>query len=96
MNSFDANAFLKSLFSEKPPAQPKKYAKGWNEERVERTRQVCLRNKPWEHSTGPTTAEGKEKTKFNSLKHGRYSKTMQEVDRVVATVKRKNLTDLDK
>ena len=41
---------------------------------VESYRQACLRNKPWLHSTGPRTPEGKRRVSQNARKHGRYSR----------------------
>lgn len=46
----------------------------WTEK--DRKRQACIarRNKPWKHSTGPKTAAGKERAKYNSFMHGHYSR----------------------
>ena len=41
---------------------------------VESYRQACLRTKPWLHSTGPRTPEGKRRSSQNARKHGRYSR----------------------
>lgn len=35
-----------------------------------RLRAAARRNRPWEHSTGPKTPEGKAKSAQNSRKHG--------------------------
>lgn len=33
-------------------------------------REAALRNRPWDHSTGPRTTEGKNRSSRNALKHG--------------------------
>ena len=45
----------------------------WTEK--EKKRQACVlrRHKPWKKSTGPRTAQGKEKSKYNATKHGSRS-----------------------
>lgn len=42
-------------------------------EALQRLRVAALRNRPWEHATGPRTAEGKRRASMNSLKTGRYT-----------------------
>jgi hypothetical protein len=39
----------------------------------ERAREVCLKHRIWERSTGPRTAAGKLRTSMNAVKHGLYS-----------------------
>lgn len=51
----------------------------WAEEERKRQAEICRRNKPWEKSTGPRTAEGKRKTRLNAYKHGNYSATVNAV-----------------
>lgn len=48
--------------------------KGWTEERRQKARERILKNKPWEKSTGPRTAEGKRKSSLNAVKHGGRSR----------------------
>ena len=47
--------------------------KGWTEERRRKQAEIIRRTRPWEKSTGPRTAEGKEKTRMNALKTGSRS-----------------------
>jgi hypothetical protein len=37
-------------------------------------RAAIFKTKPWEHSTGPRTVEGKLATRQNAIKHGYYSR----------------------
>lgn len=37
----------------------------------DRLRAAAIRNRPWEHSTGPRTTGGKARSRMNALKHGR-------------------------
>lgn len=48
--------------------------KGWTEERRQKARERILKNKPWEKSTGPRTADGKRKSSLNAVKHGGRSR----------------------
>jgi hypothetical protein len=50
-----------------------------------RARQAALTGaqKPWQHSTGPRTKRGKEKSKCNALKHGTRSEEWREFLRVL-------------
>jgi hypothetical protein len=45
----------------------------WTEK--ERKKQACVarRSKPWKNSTGPKTAQGKEKSKMNAFQTGHYA-----------------------
>ncbi len=36
-------------------------------------REVALRNRPWEKSTGPRTAKGKRRSAMNALKTGKHT-----------------------
>ena len=45
----------------------------WTEKDKKRQTCVMRRHKPWRKSTGPRTQEGKEKSKYNAVKHGRCS-----------------------
>lgn len=47
----------------------------WTEERRQRQREVILRNKPWEKSTGPKTQSGKKRSRMNAFKHGEYGRS---------------------
>lgn len=48
----------------------------WSLEARERQRQQIQKWKPWEHSTGAKTPEGKERSKKNAFKHGLRSQEM--------------------
>ena len=45
----------------------------------ERLRQTALKNKPWLHSTGPRTPEGKKKAAANGRKTQRGTKSLREI-----------------
>lgn len=47
----------------------------WTEERRARQREMMLRNKPWEKSTGPKTPGGKARSAKNSFKNGNYAQS---------------------
>lgn len=78
----DVHEFLKYYFSQKKP-QPRIYPPGWTPERIEAARQQCLANKPWLKSTGPRTPEGKLASSMNSFRHGRRSKVMIDINKLV-------------
>lgn len=46
---------------------------GWTPERRRRQAELIQNWRPWEHSTGPQSEEGKEISKDNARKHGGYS-----------------------
>lgn len=87
--AFDAEQ--KNLRKKRLPPPPKKYkrtkgnghshykTKGWSDERRQKQRQRLMESRPWEKSTGPRTAEGREKSKINRLKHGRRSAAMKDL-----------------
>jgi hypothetical protein len=62
---------------------PKKYKRNLSPEYIEDCRRRCLANKPWEKSTGP---RDKSKCGKNNIRHGRRSKAMQEVNKVITQV----------
>ncbi|MBN3993869.1 MAG: hypothetical protein HWQ36_26145 [Nostoc sp. NMS2] len=68
----------------------KKYRRNLSPEFIEAARQRILASKPWEKSTGPRTLEGKAKSSQNNFKHGRRSRTMMEVNRIIADVVKSN------
>ena len=47
---------------------------GWTPERRKRQAELIQKWRPWEHSTGAKTPEGKKKSAQNSTKHGKRSK----------------------
>jgi len=53
----------------------------WTLEARERQRLLIQTWKPWHHSTGPKTQDGKEESKMNALKHGLRSQEMIELKR---------------
>lgn len=48
------------------------------EEGRARLREAARRNRPWEHTTGPRTAEGLARSSKNALKHGRDTNEARE------------------
>jgi hypothetical protein len=80
----DIEKFLTEFNIKKYPI--KKYRRNLSPEFIEAARQRILASKPWEKSTGPRTEEGKAKSSQNNFKHGRRSRTMIEVSRVIAEV----------
>ena len=56
----------------------------WTEEARQKQREIIMKSKPWEKSTGPKTPEGKEKSACNGFKHGFRSKEMRELKRLMA------------
>lgn len=48
----------------------------WTEERRRRQAERCRAQRPWEQSTGPKSAEGKQRSSLNALKHGRHSRIL--------------------
>ena len=54
-----------------------KETKGWTAERRQAQRELMLKLKPWEKSTGPKTTRGKRRCAQNARKTGFYSKEMK-------------------
>ncbi len=50
----------------------RRMANGWTQERRARQAQAIRRWRPWEHSTGPRTVEGKARTARNAYKGGHW------------------------
>lgn len=70
------------------PPNPKRVAAGRRNRKMrgpltpegrERLRQAALRNKPWLHSTGPTTPEGKARSAANGRKRQVGEKSIREI-----------------
>lgn len=55
---------------------------GWTQERRERQAEAIRRWRPWERSTGPTSAEGKSRVARNAWKGGHRAK-LRELIRMV-------------
>jgi hypothetical protein len=82
--TLDSDKFMELFKAKKYP--PKQYKrKNLSPEFIEAARQRCLAHKPWEHSTGP---RDKSKCGKNNIRHGRRSKAMQEVNKVITQVVR--------
>lgn len=75
---------LPKIIVKKAAPKPKKYT----EERRQGDRERIYKIKPWEKSTGAKTPEGKKKVSMNAYKHGKYSKAMKQVSRVVEEIKK--------
>lgn len=64
--------------SESPALSPRQLAgklarqrwKGFTPEGLERLHDSAKKNRPWEHSTGPKSADGKRRSALNSTRHG--------------------------
>ena len=52
---------------------------GWTEERRKKRSKLTRLLKPWMHSTGPKTVEGKAISSQNARKHGLRSRQMIEI-----------------
>lgn len=64
---------------------------GWTPERRKRQSELIKAWKPWKHSTGAKTTEGKLKSSQNALKHGAYSIAQkEEIKRVKQALKTLN------
>ena len=46
---------------------------GWTLERRQRQAELIQRWQPWKQSTGAKTAEGRDVSRMNALKHGSYA-----------------------
>lgn len=57
----------------------------WTQEERLRQSELIQRWKPWEQSSGPKTAEGKERVSFNAQTHGAYSRETK--DRIQGVLK---------
>ena len=55
---------------------------------LEALRLTALRSRPWERSTGPRTAEGKARSRWNAWKHGYWSREEVEARRAVSRLLR--------
>lgn len=56
---------------------------GWSPERRSAHTEAMRRWKPWEKSTGPTSAAGKARSSQNAFKHGSYSALERELSRLL-------------
>lgn len=57
--------------------------KKWTKERRQRARELILKNRPWEKSTGPRTVVGKRRSAFNLTKGRIGKKTLVKLDRLL-------------
>lgn len=57
--------------------------KGWSTERRKAQAKRIRQQQPWLQSTGPRTAMGKSKTRFNALKHGKRRFVWRELRHVL-------------
>ena len=56
----------------------------WTEESRARQREVIMKSKPWEKTTGPKTKEGKAKVACNPIKHGLRTKEAEALRKAMA------------
>lgn len=66
----------------------KKHTKGWTKERRLKQSQRCKQNKPWQHSTGPKTMEGKQAISQNAYKHGMRNAAIRNLLKAMAAQNR--------
>lgn len=59
-------------------------ANGWTPERRRKQSEAIRRWRPWDHSTGPKTAQGKVVASQNSFKHGGYSRQIHELHDLIS------------
>tara|TARA_B100001778_G_C18534253_1_gene605155 strand:+ start:568 stop:774 length:207 start_codon:yes stop_codon:yes gene_type:complete len=59
---------------------------GWTPERKKRQAELIKGWKPWEHSTGAKTNEGKDISKMNAYKHGLRSEGVKAIRRALKNV----------
>ena len=57
-------------------------ANGWTQERRAQQSALIQTWRPWEHSTGPRTADGKARTARNAFKGGQWLE-LQELSKVI-------------
>jgi len=57
------------------------------EQRLQQSRAIQLQ-KPWEHSTGPKTPQGKTVSKMNAFKHGGRGADIRDMARIFTEWKR--------
>lgn len=60
-----------------------KESNGWTPERRRKQAENCRKAKPWVHSTGPQSAEGKKIVADNALKHGMRCEEAVELRKVL-------------
>lgn len=56
---------------------------GWTKEKRERAAKKAREIKPWKHTTGPKTKEGKAASSQNALKSGLHTQEMNELRKVL-------------
>ena len=59
---------------------------GWSEKRRKKQAATARKNKPWQKSTGPKTAAGKDAIKTNAMKHGLCTPEGQSLRRMIRTL----------
>lgn len=62
--------------------------RNWTEEERQKQRDLIRAHKPWLHSTGPRTEEGKAAISQNALKHGMRTAGMDNLRRVLRDQRR--------
>ncbi len=61
--------------------------RAWPAKRRAMQAKNCRKTQPWEHTTGPRTAAGKEAVKNNALKHGLRTAEITELRRLLRVQK---------
>ena len=60
---------------------------GLSEEGRQRLRETALANRPWQHSTGPRSVEGKEQSVVNGKRRQKGSRSVRELRRDLAPLR---------
>lgn len=81
---------LLDIILPKTVSVPKPLKRKWSEEQRQKARERMYRVRPWEKTTGAKTPEGKKRCSQNAYKHGRYSKAMKEIEKLVYELKRES------
>jgi hypothetical protein len=66
--------------------------RSWTDEDRKRQAEAIKRWKPWEHSTGAITPEGKQSSKMNALKHGAFGTDIKRLEKLLSDSISQNLT----